>query len=88
MITITLIGSSTSLAYSTFPESLKMQSCSEFFPLLLLDPQSDGWTAPGTINTWDLLKKAFIQRYCPPSMTAKQLKDIHNFKQDGDESLY
>ncbi|GJW90686.1 hypothetical protein Tco_0168239 [Tanacetum coccineum] len=27
--------------------------------------------APGTINTWDLLKKAFIQRYCPPSMTAK-----------------
>ncbi|GKC32091.1 putative reverse transcriptase domain-containing protein, partial [Tanacetum coccineum] len=44
--------------------------------------------APGTINTWDLLKKAFIQRYCPPSMTAKQLEDIHNFKQKGDESLY
>ncbi|GKC04362.1 hypothetical protein Tco_0995972 [Tanacetum coccineum] len=41
-----------------------------------------------TINTWDLLKKAFIQRYCPPSMTAKQLKDIYNFKQEGDESLY
>ncbi|GJW69388.1 hypothetical protein Tco_0123812 [Tanacetum coccineum] len=44
--------------------------------------------APGTINTWDLLKKAFIQRYCPPSMTAKQLEDIHNFKKEGDESLY
>ncbi|GJU75321.1 zinc knuckle CX2CX4HX4C containing protein [Tanacetum coccineum] len=44
--------------------------------------------APGTINTWDILKKAFIQRYCPPSMTAKQLKDIYNFKQEGDESLY
>ncbi|GJX61998.1 hypothetical protein Tco_0294898 [Tanacetum coccineum] len=44
--------------------------------------------APGTINTWDLLKKAFIQRYCPPSMTAKQLEHIHNFKQEGDESLY
>ncbi|GJS98305.1 MAK10-like protein [Tanacetum coccineum] len=44
--------------------------------------------APGTINTWDLLKKAFIQRYCPPSMTTKQLDDIHNFKQEGDESLY
>ncbi|GJU14426.1 putative reverse transcriptase domain-containing protein [Tanacetum coccineum] len=42
--------------------------------------------APGTINTWDLLKKAFIQRNCPPSMTAKQLEDIHNFKQEGDES--
>ncbi|GKC14915.1 uncharacterized mitochondrial protein-like protein, partial [Tanacetum coccineum] len=37
---------------------------------------------PGTINTWDLLKKAFIQRYCPPSKTAKQLEDIHNFKQE------
>ncbi|GKB13314.1 hypothetical protein Tco_0847237 [Tanacetum coccineum] len=44
--------------------------------------------APGTINTWDLLKKAFIQSYCPPFMTAKQLEDIHNFKQEGDESLY
>ncbi|GJX33783.1 zinc knuckle CX2CX4HX4C containing protein [Tanacetum coccineum] len=44
--------------------------------------------APGTINTWDLLKKAFIQRYCPPSMIAKQLEDIYNFKQEGDESLY
>ncbi|GKB58795.1 hypothetical protein Tco_0914981 [Tanacetum coccineum] len=41
-----------------------------------------------TINTWDLLKKAFFQRYCPPSLTAKQLKDSHNFKQEGDESLY
>ncbi|GJX51504.1 zinc knuckle CX2CX4HX4C containing protein [Tanacetum coccineum] len=36
----------------------------------------------GTINTWDLLKKAFIQRYCPPSKMAKQLKEIHNFKQE------
>ncbi|GKE20517.1 protein kinase-like domain, concanavalin A-like lectin/glucanase domain protein [Tanacetum coccineum] len=44
--------------------------------------------APGTINTWDLLKKAIIQRYYLPSMTAKQLEDIHNFKQEGDESLY
>ncbi|GJZ51698.1 uncharacterized mitochondrial protein-like protein [Tanacetum coccineum] len=43
---------------------------------------------PRTINTWDLLKKAFIQRYCPPSKTAKQLEDIHNFKQEGEESLY
>ncbi|GKC03362.1 hypothetical protein Tco_0994972 [Tanacetum coccineum] len=43
-----------------------------------------GILAPKTINTWDLLKKAFIQRYCPPSMTAKQVEDIHNFTQ----SLY
>ncbi|GJS92436.1 hypothetical protein Tco_0799404 [Tanacetum coccineum] len=40
----TLIGSSTSLAYSIFSESLKTQSCSEFFPLLLPNPQKGGWT--------------------------------------------
>ncbi|GJS95149.1 hypothetical protein Tco_0802117, partial [Tanacetum coccineum] len=28
------------------------------------------------------------KRYCPPSMTAKQHEDIHNIKQEGDESLY
>ncbi|GJT89952.1 hypothetical protein Tco_1078797 [Tanacetum coccineum] len=44
--------------------------------------------ALGTIDTWDLLKKAFIQRYFLPSVTTKQLEDIHNFKQEGDESLY
>nr|GEY12742.1 hypothetical protein [Tanacetum cinerariifolium] len=43
---------------------------------------------PGTIDSCDLFKKAFIQRYCPPSKTAKQLKEIRNFKQEGDETLY
>ncbi|GKA10774.1 protein kinase-like domain, concanavalin A-like lectin/glucanase domain protein, partial [Tanacetum coccineum] len=43
---------------------------------------------PGTVNSWDLLKKAFFQRYCPPSKTAKQLEEICNFKQEGDETLY
>ncbi|GJT73724.1 hypothetical protein Tco_1033010 [Tanacetum coccineum] len=41
-----------------------------------------------TANSWDLLKKAFIQRYCPSSKTAKQLEEIYNFKQEGDETLY
>ncbi|GKC28390.1 hypothetical protein Tco_1035684, partial [Tanacetum coccineum] len=36
----------------------------------------------------DLLKKVFIQRYCPPSKTAKQLEDIPNFKQEGEETLH
>ncbi|GJU06917.1 hypothetical protein Tco_1123347 [Tanacetum coccineum] len=30
----------------------------------------------------------FIQRYCPPSKIAKQLEDIRNFKQEGEETLY
>ncbi|GKF64387.1 putative ribonuclease H-like domain-containing protein, partial [Tanacetum coccineum] len=42
----------------------------------------------GTVDSWDILKKEFIQRYCPPSKTAKQLEDIRNFKQEGDETLY
>ncbi|GJX18848.1 reverse transcriptase domain-containing protein [Tanacetum coccineum] len=44
--------------------------------------------SPGIVNSWDLIKKAFIQRYCPPSKTAKQLEEICNFKQEGDETLY
>nr|GEU64462.1 hypothetical protein [Tanacetum cinerariifolium] len=28
------------------------------------------------------------KRYCPPSKTAKQLEEIYNFKQKGDERLY
>ncbi|GJT80600.1 hypothetical protein Tco_1054942 [Tanacetum coccineum] len=28
------------------------------------------------------------KRYCPPSKTTKQLKDIRNFKQEGDKTLY
>ncbi|GJU34412.1 hypothetical protein Tco_1182766 [Tanacetum coccineum] len=47
-----------------------------------------GQTRPRNYQYMGSPKKAFIQRYCPPSMTAKQLKDIHNFKQEGDESLY
>ncbi|GJW73639.1 hypothetical protein Tco_0133009 [Tanacetum coccineum] len=43
---------------------------------------------PGVSKDADLLKKAFIQRYCPPSKTTKQIEDIHNFKQEGDKSLY
>ncbi|GJX11622.1 hypothetical protein Tco_0201481 [Tanacetum coccineum] len=43
---------------------------------------------PGIVDSWDLLKKAFIQRYYPPSKTSKQLEEIRNFKQEGDETLY
>ncbi|GKE55951.1 hypothetical protein Tco_1495136 [Tanacetum coccineum] len=49
--------------------------------------QASGVVKP-EIGGNDLLKKAFTQRYCPPSKTAKQLEDICNFKQEGDETLY
>ncbi|GJW00047.1 hypothetical protein Tco_1555298 [Tanacetum coccineum] len=60
------------------------------FPLTLI-----GWAkrwlerAPTeTINTWDLLKRIFILRFCPPSKTSKQIEEIHNFRQEGRETLY
>ncbi|GKB49387.1 zinc knuckle CX2CX4HX4C containing protein [Tanacetum coccineum] len=59
--------------------------------LFTLTRASKRWVdrlTPGAVNTWDLLKKAFIQRYYPSSKTAKRLEDIHNFKQESDESLY
>nr|GEW80621.1 retrovirus-related Pol polyprotein from transposon TNT 1-94 [Tanacetum cinerariifolium] len=42
----------------------------------------------GIVDSWDLLKKAFIQSYCPSFKTAKKLKEICNFKHEGDETLY
>ncbi|GJR42155.1 hypothetical protein Tco_1310258 [Tanacetum coccineum] len=42
----------------------------------------------GIVDFLDLLKKACIHRYCLPSKTAKQLEEIRNFKQEGDETLY
>nr|GEX75900.1 hypothetical protein [Tanacetum cinerariifolium] len=42
----------------------------------------------GLINTWSLLEKAFIQKYCSPSKTATQLEEIHNFKQEDNETFY
>nr|GEV53316.1 zinc knuckle CX2CX4HX4C [Tanacetum cinerariifolium] len=41
----------------------------------------------GKINTWDLLKNAFIQSYCPSSKIAKLLKEIHNFKHSSSDGI-
>ncbi|GKA00247.1 ribonuclease H-like domain-containing protein [Tanacetum coccineum] len=43
---------------------------------------------PGSITTWDLLKKEFIYRYCHPFMTAKKSEEICNFMQERDKTLY
>nr|GEZ15477.1 hypothetical protein [Tanacetum cinerariifolium] len=42
----------------------------------------------GTITTWELLKSKFLAKYCPPSKTARQIKEIHNFKQEVVEIVY
>ncbi|GKA04727.1 homeodomain-like protein [Tanacetum coccineum] len=62
----------------------------QVFPLTLTR-KAKRWLdrAPSeTINTWDLLKRIFILRFCPPSKTSRQLEEIHKFKQEGREALY
>ncbi|GKB08320.1 retrovirus-related pol polyprotein from transposon TNT 1-94 [Tanacetum coccineum] len=40
------------------------------------------------ITTWDGLKTKFLNKYCPPSRTAKKMEEINNFQQEPDENLY
>ncbi|GKE41164.1 hypothetical protein Tco_1464569 [Tanacetum coccineum] len=42
----------------------------------------------GSITTWEDLKIKFLRKYCPPSRTAKKMKEINNFHQEPDENLY
>ncbi|GJU06689.1 hypothetical protein Tco_1123119 [Tanacetum coccineum] len=42
----------------------------------------------GSIKTWEGLKAKFLSKYCPPSRTAKKMKEINNFQQEPDETLY
>ena len=45
------------------------------------------WLPAGNVNTWNFLKKHFIQRFFPPYRTSKQLEEIHNFRQEEDETF-
>ncbi|GKE22366.1 hypothetical protein Tco_1433878 [Tanacetum coccineum] len=42
----------------------------------------------GSIKTWEDLKAKFLSKYCPPARTAKKMKEINNFQQEPDETLY
>ncbi|GJW41213.1 hypothetical protein Tco_0067058 [Tanacetum coccineum] len=42
----------------------------------------------GSITTWEGLKTKFLNKYCPPARTAKKMKEINNFQQELDETLY
>ncbi|GJY26309.1 pyruvate dehydrogenase (acetyl-transferring) kinase, mitochondrial [Tanacetum coccineum] len=42
----------------------------------------------GSIKTWEDLKTKFLNKYCPPSRTAKKMEEINNFQQELDETLY
>ncbi|GJU66793.1 hypothetical protein Tco_1253052 [Tanacetum coccineum] len=74
MLTITLIGSSASLAYSTFPESLKTQSCSEFSFSLTGSAKKGGLNrlAPGGISILGSPQKSLYPKGPIPRMTPAQ----------------
>ncbi|GJS06382.1 putative reverse transcriptase domain-containing protein [Tanacetum coccineum] len=40
------------------------------------------------IKTWEDLKTKFLSKYCPPARTAKKMKEINNFQQEPDETIY
>ncbi|GKC73989.1 reverse transcriptase domain-containing protein [Tanacetum coccineum] len=42
----------------------------------------------GSITTWDGLKTNFLNKYYPPSRTAKKMEEINNFQQEPNENLY
>ncbi|GKB56365.1 retrovirus-related pol polyprotein from transposon TNT 1-94 [Tanacetum coccineum] len=42
----------------------------------------------GSITTWEVLKTKFLNKYYPPARTAKKMKEINNFQQEPDESLF
>ncbi|GKB61416.1 retrovirus-related pol polyprotein from transposon TNT 1-94 [Tanacetum coccineum] len=42
----------------------------------------------GSILTWEVSKSKFLRKYCPPARTAKKIKEINNFQQEPDESLF
>ncbi|GJU71714.1 hypothetical protein Tco_1263119 [Tanacetum coccineum] len=42
----------------------------------------------GLIKTWEDLKTKFLSKYCPLARTTKKMKEINNFQQEPDETLY
>nr|GEV59395.1 hypothetical protein [Tanacetum cinerariifolium] len=42
----------------------------------------------GSITTWDCLKTKFLNKYCLPARTAKNMEEINNFHQEPYENLY
>ncbi|GJV62718.1 hypothetical protein Tco_1473546 [Tanacetum coccineum] len=83
MLTITLIGSSASLAYLIFLGVSKDAVMLRVFPFTLIGA-AKRWVdrlAPGTINTWDLLKRPLskgphLDKDCPINEEVKQVEEV------------
>ncbi|XP_020209334.1 uncharacterized protein LOC109794287 [Cajanus cajan] len=60
------------------------------FPFSLEDLAKDWlyYLAPGSITSWDDLKRVFLEKFFPPSRTTTIRKDIYGIRQLMGESLY
>nr|XP_027071719.1 uncharacterized protein LOC113696515 [Coffea arabica] len=67
-------------------EQIKMKA----FPFSLKDSAKDWlyYLSPGSITTWDQLKKIFLDKYFPASRASSLRKEICGIKQRPGESLY
>ncbi|CAH9146939.1 unnamed protein product [Cuscuta epithymum] len=67
-------------------EQIKLRA----FPFSLKDTAKDWlfYLPSGSINTWAQMKKCFLDRYYPASISSSLKKQISNIEQKDDESLY
>ena len=68
------------------PDVIKLQ----LFPFSLRDVAATWFDSlpMGSMNTWEELVGAFMNRFFPPALTAERRAEIIVFKQGEDESLY
>nr|GEU35236.1 hypothetical protein [Tanacetum cinerariifolium] len=72
------------------PDVTQDQIMLRFFPMSLTGAASR-WMRnelADLINTWETLKKKFLSKYCSPARTTNKMKEINNFQQKPDETLY
>ncbi|XP_071912445.1 uncharacterized protein [Coffea arabica] len=72
------------------PGIIEKQIKMRAFPFSLKDSAKDWlyYLPPGSITTWDQLKKKFLDKYFPASRAASLRKEICGIKQHPGESLY
>ncbi|GJZ32710.1 retrovirus-related pol polyprotein from transposon TNT 1-94 [Tanacetum coccineum] len=42
----------------------------------------------GSITNWETMKSKFLNKYCPHARTTNKIKEINNFQQEPNESLF
>ena len=68
------------------PDIIKMQ----LFPFSLRDVAASWFESMlyGSVDSWEELVEAFMERFFPPTLTSERRREIIAFKQGEDKSLY